>query len=171
MSSDKKITECIPIVTFVTDTMSPRDLLALAETNAANRTALKSLLDAQWMALCDDAAVLRDQIRFVRESKHLMRKHLRRVFDGEWTDTDDDLDVISERETETMWTELPEAFTDRVLPGSFCLSLEDDIRHVDISYKMRSGAFLLDMEHNFHMFSDPGHEIHYVSARMGEGGV
>lgn len=154
-----KFTTCVPIMA---DMMSPRDLLALAETDAVNHIALKPLLDAQWTALRDDAAVLRDQIRFVRESKNLMRKRLRRVFDGEWTDTDDDLDVISERETATVWGELPEDFTGRVLPGSFSISLEDDIRHIDVFYTMRAGAFLLEIEQHFHMFSNPGYESNSV---------
>lgn len=166
--SSAKFTECVAIVT---DAMSPRDLLALAETNAANHTALKPLLDAQWTSVRDDAAVLRDQIRCVRESKHLMRKHLRRVFIGEWTDTDDDIDVISERETATMWGELPEDFKDRVLPGSFYLSLEDDVRHIDITYKMRAGSFLLDIEQHFHMFSNPGFESNSVRVSRGAVGV
>lgn len=149
-------------VSAVSNTLPPRDLLALAETNSANCSAVKPLLDAQWTALRDEALVLSGQIRIVRQDKALLRKHLCRVFYGEWTDTDDKLDVISERETAALWTELPAAFKARVVPGSFSLSLEDDIRHVDIFYKMRAGGFDLNIEQHFHMFANPGHEYNYV---------
>ncbi len=146
MSSPRVLSDC---VSCIADALSPRDLLALAETDAANRDALKPLLDAQWTTLCEDASALWSTLPFLRESKRKLCRAILKVPDPE--EDDDNLDFYEslDRARDALWARMPANFKDRV--DQFHLDADPEFLKYEVSYTLRERVGGEDVEVR-HMF-------------------
>ncbi len=141
LSGPAKLSDCIHMVA---DTLSPRDLLALAETDAANRDALKPLLDAQWTTLCEDASTVWSMLQCIQESAPMLRKHLLDDFPE-----DVPFRHMTSHEKDAAWDTLPASFRDRVVRASY----EPEVYGFDtfgVSYRLRAiGRIDVDVTQKF----------------------